>query len=141
MQAPRQTIVEDDKPTPLLPSDFGNSIEMPNNMATFADRNPSTNPARATMACNSCLLAVIPCESGPHLDLTDGSCNTCRRSLSIVSAHCHKRRWLSCRNQPTSHRQRFHHGDGVTALDASRLRRIDPNLPFSVYRSPVAYWQ
>ncbi len=121
MQAPRHTIVDGDKPTPWLPSNFGNRMGMPYTMARVAVKNPSANPACTTMACNSCLLAVIPCESGPHLDLKGGPCDTCRCSLSIISAHCHKQRWLSCRNQPTSHRQRFHHGDGVTALDLSSL--------------------
>ncbi len=101
MQAPRHTIVDGAKPTPWLPSNFDNRMGMPNAMAKVADRNPSANPACTTMACKNCLLAAIPCETSPHLDLTVASCNTCRRSLSIVSAHCHKQRWLSCRNQPS----------------------------------------
>ena len=70
--------VDGDKPTPLLPSNCGDNMGMPNSIAKIAEKNPSANSACTTMAC---LLGVIACLTGLYYDLTVGPSNNCRRSL------------------------------------------------------------
>ncbi len=70
--------VDGDKPTPLLPSNFGDNMGMPNSIATIAEKNPSANSACTTMAC---LLGVIACLTGLYYDRTVGPLHNCRRSV------------------------------------------------------------